>query len=268
MKLRHACPRDIPALKELWSLCFGDEAAYIDLFFADLFTPEYSYVLEKEGQLCSMIFSIPTTLRTPEGDHGAVYLYAMGTHPHHQGQGLGLKLMDYVAQCCRERQIEAITLKPADEKLFYFYGKSGYRNAFYCRTRTAGADHAPAGTVTPVTPEEYAALRQERLAAIPHLEFDLPFLTHQARVGGRLLALAWGKHRGCAVVEETEEGWVAKELLVPRRTERQALSLLAKALGTHQITGRFPARNGAPFGVVLWTQSPHPLRGWLGLALD
>lgn len=268
MKLRHACKEDFPALKELWSLCFGDDPAYIDLFFEDLFSPEHSYVLALEERPVSMIFSIPTTLRTPEGCHSAVYLYAMATHPDQQGRGLGLKLMDYVAQCCRERQVQVIALKPADEKLFYFYGKAGYHNAFYCRTRTGYVADAPKGKVTPVSPEQYLNLRREFLTAIPHMEFHLPFLTHQARIGGRLLALEWGKHRGCAVVEETEDGWVAKELLVPKRTERQALGLLAQMLGVDQVTGRYPARNGAPFGVMLWTQDPRPLRGWLGLALD
>lgn len=272
MELRHATQQDFPAIRTLWDLCFGDDAEYIDLYLEDLFLPRHSYLLEDDGLVRSMIFSIPATLHTPKGPRASVYLYAMATHPDSQGKGYGLTLMDYVARCCREAGIEVITLKPADMGLFRFYAKSGYETAFYCGTRTARAVDPPAGTVNTLSPEEYHALRESLLSSTCHVEFSADFLAHQAKVcalsGGALLALGWDGHTACAVTERIDGEWQVKELLAPTGCEEQALALLAHALGAKTLSARVPDETGDPFGVALWTHNKELCRGWLGPALD
>ena len=54
VKLRTSEERDIPVLKELWKLAFGDEDAYIDHFFSRYYAPERMLVLEENGEVLAV----------------------------------------------------------------------------------------------------------------------------------------------------------------------------------------------------------------------
>ena len=70
MTLRVSVQADVPALKQLWKLAFGDEDGYIEHFFTAYYTPERMLVLEEEGVVCAMTawFDMPLV----SGD-GAVF---------------------------------------------------------------------------------------------------------------------------------------------------------------------------------------------------
>ena len=44
--VRPSTPADIPAQRELWTLAFGDPAAYLDNFYDTYYRPERVLVLE------------------------------------------------------------------------------------------------------------------------------------------------------------------------------------------------------------------------------
>ncbi len=137
---RTAQARDVSALKALWKEAFGDEDAYIDRFFADLFAPRDMAVLEDEGRIVSMAALLPCTLvlgggTEKETRHPISYLYAMATAKDRRGEGLGLALLSFAAEHVRGRGERGIALLPADEGLQRFYALAGYRKAFTLRPR-------------------------------------------------------------------------------------------------------------------------------------
>ena len=129
---RCAAPEDVPALKVLWAEVFGDESAYIDLFFARLFRPkDYAVLCEpNSGELLSMAALLPVTLVCEGKRFPIAYLYGMATRPSAQGKGCGLQLLDFAADWCRQNGKAGIALQPADEGLLRFYAKAGYAPAF------------------------------------------------------------------------------------------------------------------------------------------
>ena len=47
--LRCSTTQDIPRLRELWYLAFGDDGAYVDNFFDTYYKPERMLVLEEDS---------------------------------------------------------------------------------------------------------------------------------------------------------------------------------------------------------------------------
>ena len=280
MSLRIAHSADVPTLKALWALCFGDEASYIDRFFEDLFLPEHMVVYADGDTPVSMVAFLPCTLRTPAGDFPCAYLYAMATHPQYQGRGLGQQLLRFAYDYARGRRgWVGLTLVPADEGLFRFYAKTDYQTAFsYQSVSWTGQVPAHSGAVAPISPEEYRRLRELLLTGRVYLDHSLPFLTHLdrevRRTGGGLFRLELpGGVPGCAVAERGEDGlWQVKELLAPKALHQQALAALARHLDTDELTARIPTEDptlARPFGMARWPEPMPDFSGaYLGLALD
>lgn len=280
MEFRAACSADVPALKTLWALCFGDEAGYIDRFFEDLFLPEHMAVCADGATPVSMVAFLPCTLCAPSGDAPWAYLYAMATHPQYQGRGLGQRLLRFAYHYGRHsRGWAGLALVPADEGLFRFYAKTDYRTAFYYQSVTwDGVPRPGAGAVCPISPEEYRRLRERLLQGVVHLDHSLPFLAHLdrevRRTGGGLFRLGpEDGASGCAVAERGEDGsWYLKELLAPGAQLQGALASLARQLKAPTLTARVPVSDpeqARPFGMACCPfPTPDRSNAYLGLALD
>lgn len=89
-RLRCSVVQDIPRLRELWYLAFGDDGAYVDNFFDTYYKPERMLVLEEDGVVQAMTAWFDTAFVVPEeGSFRAAYLYAVATHPDCPGEGDG-----------------------------------------------------------------------------------------------------------------------------------------------------------------------------------
>ena len=280
MEFRTATPADLPRIRHLWQLCFGDEPAYIDRFLSAFFAPGRVLTLVEDGDIQSMIFLLPATLRTAQRDLDTVYLYAMCTSPDHQGRGLGLRFLEGLADYGRALGLECLTLMPADEGLFRFYGKGGYETAFFCRHLQwdAPQNTAPAGEVVPVDAPDYQVLRRAALRGLSGLDYTADYVAYQARDvidggGGCYRLTLPGGVCGCAVVERRGETARCVELLIDPAREGEALALLGKNLHVSRLTARAPVyagQTGAPFGMVQWLGETRYDLGmpFMGLALD
>ena len=89
VKLRTSEQRDVPALKELWKLAFGDEDGYIDHFFTQYYLPKRMLVLEEDGVVRAMTAWFDMPLVCSDGTTvPSAYLYAVATHPDCRGRAL------------------------------------------------------------------------------------------------------------------------------------------------------------------------------------
>ncbi|MCD7843769.1 MAG: GNAT family N-acetyltransferase [Clostridiales bacterium] len=270
---RNAAPRDLPRFKTLWQLCFGDEAEDIDRLLACLYAPGTGLALEAEGEVQSMLLSLPVTLAGQAGVAlPARYVYAFCTHPAAQGRGYGRALLAWAEEQAAAAGCAAAAMVPGDESLFAFYGKLGYRRAFPRRTQRGSAAAAPDATITPVQPEEYGALREALLAGTAHCRYPLPFLEAQQALslssGGGLYTVKTGE----ALYLAAAEGWdettlVVRELLGPTEAAPAAASALAGALGKGCWQFHTPGQ-GEPYGVVKWLGEARLEGCYLGLSLE
>lgn len=276
IQIHHARPEEQGAAQALWTGTFGDGPEFQREFYR-LCAPGGPLVLMEDGALRSMLALPELALVLADGRRlRAGYVYALATHPGCRGQGYAPMLLTAAAGLARQHGLDCLLTVPEPPGLFAFYEKNGFRPAFYLREITAQPAPAPAH---PVSPAEYAALREGLLAGRAHTAYTEPQLAFQHTLcphpGSGLYRLGLERGPGCAAVENRPDGPVVKELLCAPGDEAQGAAACAALCGA-PVRVRVPAGpgEGKPFAAVRWLEgTPASIRGtvtggWLGLAFD
>lgn len=256
MTLRPSTPDDIPRLRELWVLAFGDGGDYLDNFFTNYYQPSRVLVLEQEGVINAMTAWYPSTFYTQNpqiGDLRCGYLYAVATHPDCRGQGLASKLLAFCDEYLKEEGYHGVTTVPARPDLHIFFGQNGFHECFYQGEQEILSTELPTPVgnlaLAPVTPENYIQLRKNFLRDIPHVDLDLDGFVYQAGAsklsGGGLYSLG---DQALLCLEGGEAGdCYVKELL----GDEVALSLLHTVFPAQRYFVRRP-QGDWQFGMLKW----------------
>jgi len=287
--VRLSTPQDIPALRELWCLAFGDSGAYVDNFFQRYYRPERVLVLEDEGQVRSMTAWFDTTFVVPDqGEFKAAYLYAVATHPDCRGKGLAARLLAGADDWFRSQNIPAVTTVPAQPSLHTFFGANGFRECFTLVERALTPDQLPESGVSafrPLTPAEYGSLRESLLDGTPHIAYPVDALAYQEGCcllsGGGLYEVQTAYGPVCLCAEGASDGLIVlKECLGSFEARQLALSNLPRIASAQRWLVREPLDSiSAPdnpwaFAMLKWLD-PDQANSWdwsstayLGLAFD
>ena len=241
IEFRPPRPCEEAALRKLFTEAFGD-AAFTDLFFRTGYAPDRC-LAAFDGMLLAALHWFDCTL----AEKKAAYVYGIAAFEAHRGQGIGSKLIRFAVEVLQNRGYEVITLVPAEESLFPYYERFGFRAAGTIRETTV-----PAGTPMPLrrlTAAEYAAARRRYLPM------------HSLIQEGAALDLLSGYADFYATPNAVAavSGQMVWELL---GDESDAPGLVA-SLGIPVATIRTPGA-GQPFAMAIGTVEPL----YLGLALD
>jgi len=279
--IRLSTPADIPALRRLWELAFGDGGAYLDNFFDTYYHPERMIVLEREGEVCSMTAWFDTALVTPEGERfRAAYLYAVATHPDRRGQGLSGAVLAWADDYFRAQEIPVVTTVPAEPSLHNFFAANGFGECFCHDELTAAPDGGDEAdfALDSLSPGRYGELREALLMDRPHIAFPEDALTYQhgcCRLsGGGLYAADTGFGVALLCAEGMADGkLLLKELLGQPAACDALLRALPKLLPAFSGIYRVPGES-VPFGMIKWLDKGLKNRcaprgsAYLGLAFD
>ncbi|MBR0599156.1 GNAT family N-acetyltransferase [Sinanaerobacter chloroacetimidivorans] len=275
-ELRLSKETEIPRLKEMWKLCFGDEDSYIDYYFAHRYRQEDTAVLLSDGKIASMLTMIPVWLVLPQGEKiKASMLYAIATHPQYQGRGLAGELMDFANDHLAEKGTSFSMLVPAEKSLFRFYQRQGYQEAFYLREikvddrqmkelqRTALGAASIAGKFYHAGPEEYNKIRESHFRNHFHVAYEADEFSYQKKIsqlsGADLYGIDFPGYQGCMLAERIDEDKVLiKELLASEKDLVSVILETAKLLPAAEYFFRMPAFLGQsleassvrPFGMI------------------
>lgn len=156
---------------------------------------------------------------------------------------------------------------PAEESLFGFYARFGYRTVFTCRTETVPAARGDC-SITPLTPDGWQSLRELQLYD-SHLSYPPELLRWQETIsrssGAGLYRIETGDAVCCAAAERDGETLLVRELL-PDCPE--AAAALADKLGCREASFR-TAGGTQPFGMAKSLDgTPLPQRAYLGPAFE
>lgn len=285
---RFSTQDDVPVLRRLWKLAFGDSDAYLDNFFLRYYRPERVFVLEEEGEVLSMSAWFDTRLALPDGpSFRAAYLYAVATHPDQRGRGLAAKLMADLGRTLSGMGVQLLTTVPAEPSLHDFFARNDFSEYFthseFLLLPKQEVQALPGVSLRPASPEEYGRVREELLAKLPHIAYSRDALDYQAGCcalsGGGLYIGDTAQGPVCLCAEGMGEGqMVAKELLGAADVAQAGCLLFA--LNARVIwrlrTPEAPACPGSEreFGMLRWLGSaPYSpslpgKTGYLGLAFD
>ena len=241
IELRPPRPHEESDLSDLFTEAFGDKA-FTDLFFRTAYSPDRC-LAAFDGSLLAALHWFDCTL----DGRKAAYVYGIAAFEACRGQGIGSELIRFSISHLRRRGYSVIALVPAEESLFPYYERFGFR-----AVSTISESAVSAGDPLPIrrlTIAEYAALRRAYLPA------------HSLMQEGACLSLLGGyadfyaTPRAVAAVS----GSMVWELL---GDETEAPGLLA-ALAIPAATVRTPGA-GRPFAMAIGAEAAM----YLGLALD
>ena len=250
--LRPSRTEDTPALKALWQTVFGDPPEVVDLYFRLVYVPGAAAVAERDGRVCGAFHLMEGAMLHREGGAAkCAYLYALAALPEVRGRGLGAQLTRYASELASARGARFSVLRPANARLDRWYRASCGAIPVFPRRAVAAQGCQPAeGRCVPVTPTEYAALRESLLAGTPHVSFPVSHLALQSEFsalsGGGLVRLEVDGAAGCAVAERSPEGLLLRELLLPRGDIQKALHLLMNTFHADAARAHLPPFWPAP----------------------
>lgn len=128
--IRFAAEKDIPGLREIWHISFGDSKEYIDMFMEHQFKEALTVVYEEDGKVFSMFFLFRCDFSISGKKHPSFYLYAAATLPQHRGKGIMGKMLEFSKSYAAEKNFDFIILSPAEKSLYDYYSRFGFKACF------------------------------------------------------------------------------------------------------------------------------------------
>ena len=196
--IRLARSGDVPQLRRIWRVCFGDGDDYLDLFFRSAFQPENTLVCQREHGLCSMLYLLDSTVWNSGREYSAAYVYAAATLPEYRSQGVMGEMIRRAAGLSRERGTDCLALVPANDSLFDYYGTFGFRPYFYTQEKwitRANPSQTPSAD-SQLHLVEMERIRRERLRKTGGLMWNGRMFSYAVKehlfTGGRIFYSPWG----------------------------------------------------------------------------
>ena len=242
---------DIPNLRTLWKLAFGDTDDFLDIFFSTAYAPTRCRCIREEKGISAALYWMDMDL---SGQKFA-YIYAVATDPACRGRGLCRMLMEETMEVLTAAGYHGAVLVPQKPGLIRMYAGMGFTPCSgVTEFHAMAGDHIP---VRKIDPAEFARLRRTFLPAggVIQEEENLTFQTTQT-------GFYAGENWLAAAVEVDGMLWCPEFL----GDAQQAPGLIA-ALGYREGSIRMPGSE-RPFAMFrpLVEDCPRPV--YFGLAFD
>lgn len=272
MEFRLSREEEIPQLKELWKLAFGDEGAYVENYFQEYHRPERMYVVVEGARVIGMTTVFDSHLQRFGRSYLFGYLYAVATDPSYLKQGIASGLLAFIYEALEKKGYDGVTTVPARPDLHPFFRKNRFEEYFEFQVLPLGE-----GAFSELEPLSYKEYEEKREALLqeqtqPYITLAEEGFSYQQSVcalgtGG----FYWdsGREILLTVEQATEKSVIIKECL-----SSGVVDCGADCLGLSVAEGRGLAKGGDTysFGMILWFTPPEDWslqeRGYLGLAFD
>ena len=251
IELRVSRREEIPRLKELWKLAFGDEDRYIDYFFEHLYTPDRMVLLAEDGVPMTMLALLPMVFSDKNGKPARMaYIYALATDPAARLKGYGRQLLHYADYYAGEKGYHCISTLPAELSLHRFFSTVGFHECFATRQVEFLRQHLPKhgedDLICPTDAQDYIKHRCQLLKGIPHLACGAELINYQRGIskmsGADIYAIRVGEYEGIAAAEQLDhESVLVKELLIDPKAMPAAAALIGEELPAIRYYFRTPA---------------------------
>lgn len=252
MNIDYPVPAQTAGLRRLWKLAFGDEDAFLDLFFTHAYAPNRCRCITEAEEVTAALYWFDTECAGQK----FAYLYAVATHPAHQNRGLCRALMEDVHRLLTAQSYDGLLLVPQSEALAAMYRKMGFSDCTTVTEFTAPAEDTPL-PLRRLSAPEYARLRRMMLPPDGILQEgeSLSFLSS--------LALYFAGNGWLSAVSIDGQKLHCHELL----GDPDVSYALVAALGCREGFFRIPGAD-KPFAQYLPLRTDCVKPGYFGLAFD
>lgn len=181
MNIRFSDKTDVPQLKHIWKVCFGDSDDYINMFFQHLYTPGQTVVACSGETAIGVVYLLKASLLHRD----FLYGYAIGVLPEFRGNSVCQKMLEFIREEAKQKNI-LFGLHPANDKLFSFYKRIGLEEMYCLKTIDASHFNGCASfNMSDISAHDYFHLREQAFA--PLVSWDekmLAYMITEARSTG------------------------------------------------------------------------------------
>lgn len=121
----------IPSLTKLWHEVFLDDKEYIDIFFKKAYFDSECLAHMDKGEIVSSLYLLKSHISSGGKIYHGRYLYAAATNKDFRGRGLMSQLIFEAETLVRDKGLDFIALVPAEESLYDYYSRFGYKTSMY-----------------------------------------------------------------------------------------------------------------------------------------
>ncbi|MBR3816329.1 MAG: GNAT family N-acetyltransferase [Clostridia bacterium] len=147
-------------LISLWHNVFGDDREYIELLFPEKGNICNIFAILENDTVCSVLYLLDCTVDIDNNEFEGKYLYAAATDKKYRKRGFMALLIEEAQKYCKDNGFDFISLVPANEQLYSYYGKFGFESKM-CRYKET--KQITLCDATEISGEKYFAERKKRL---------------------------------------------------------------------------------------------------------
>ncbi len=244
----------LPGLKEVWRVCFGDDAGYVDFFYACNFDRIETYAALDGTRAVGMLHLIPAWI----DDRPAYYGYAMGMLPEYRGTGIFPAMHKAVFSLVRERGA-AYFLKPANPRLGAYYAAQGLAEGFYLKKKLYAADKSKLRkadmALADLGADEYGSLRNACFDRKGFVKWDAAALSYAVaenlRSGGFVRKLTVPEGEFALFGAFCDETVAIRETTLPGDALDKYGGALAAYFGCERLAAELPVYSAAAGGEIV-----------------
>ena len=164
---------------ELFDMIFDEDKVFNEYFFKNIFNINNLLVYMHNNRIIAMTQTIPYRIN---GIGELTYIYGAATHPKYRNNGLMSELLNKSFELDKQKGFAGSILIPANESLFDFYAKFGYKKAFYKNTVTY---KAVSDKIMPVSVDSFSKLNdiyEKASANVAHTHRTKEYWQQQIRM--------------------------------------------------------------------------------------
>ena len=173
MSIRFSKYSDIPKLRQIMKIVFGDNDLYLDRFFLYKYKNN-ALVCEIDHEIVSIAFLLDALLE----EKPITYIYGCATLPQYRGKGIMNEILSFAYQNRSNQNFSALCLVPASDSLFEYYKSKGFQNYFFIKNENYflvdfSNPKKSDLLLKPLTPIQYLDLKNHIFSVANSITWDL-----------------------------------------------------------------------------------------------
>lgn len=273
--IRFARKSDFADVSALWRNVFGDEEEIINKFLSVHFEADNTVVYEDSGDIKAMFFLLSGESVIEGKRYPSRYLYAACTAPEYRGRGIMSDMIDFARNASAESGYDYICLLPAEESLYGYYERFGFKALYGVRRTNYFPDVNNVISQYNSSADLYA-LRENNLKNINRFAWckkSVDFAEYFNKYyGGDCFKTC----KGYALYGKNDEILAVKEIACQNKDEEILLNSLAEINDKKEMQVLLPCNDEAaekhgmilPLNEVAESVFTQDMKFYLGLTLD
>lgn len=133
LNVRVAREEDLPAIRQIWDICFDDPIEFTDWYFANKYSVQNTVAYEEGREIAACMQVLPMELIMRGKTCKTGFVVGVSTQPEYRGQGYAGDMLRYSFGLMKKRGMAFTNLYPEPVGFYGYYRRFGYEVGSACQ---------------------------------------------------------------------------------------------------------------------------------------